>query len=464
MPETEPSPSNASEVEALREQLAQRERDLSEVIAREASLQTDLAAAQRRGVAAQRLLDEARSSATGNAAETRRVAVLQSALDDAEAARAFAEQKHRTALGEAARREDTLRNDVATLEGQVKEALAAMNAAVAESGRHAAALAELKAAAAEPDSPIYARAAAEAELGLVNVRTALAEKDTEVAALTKENEKVKKSYEQAARDAEQLRKEVHRAGLQAEIVSRRHTTEVEKERAALHAAELEHAEEVAALTARYEQQLDELAERAIEETNAAMQSLERTVAAQAEELEALKARAQQHATQAHGLEQESAWLQGELAKTRKDARAARDAEAAARDEAAKLSGDRDELKASVKGLKKANHRLLCDLRGDGGMGLIPLPDHRKLGKREIVDLLVGTTGTCAQLLGALEALPDGAELGSKEEDELAFAAALAKKIAVMVPLVTGEDEHPVYIAKRQQLELRVEMVREKFDL
>ena len=444
----------------LTDAVARATRDATDGHARECALQAELAAAQRKGVAAQRQIDELRAAAAAGE--------LSSPTADADAE--AQQQQQQPPL---------VREALLAAEREAEAAAARLTLITGELQAERRRCEELQAGSAALTAELQRRDEAEAEkaeedsaalrASLTETTHLLEEKLVEVAALkagAEETRLLQGAKATLAARVRSLEAEVSAAGERVVAEQSRAGTledEVLCLRGKLKAAEERHgaeAEQCVSLSAQLQLKQAELAalEAASADAAAASASADKraaAAAAAAEEVaaaaaDAAAARQAEHdaaveklGARVEELAAEGEWLQREWVKTRAALGAAErqaKVEAAAQAEAAKK-------------VKKENRRLLAELRGDGGScaAFVPLPDHRGRSDAEVHEIVSGGLETMAQLLTTLEGLEEPTD---STDQECAFLRALSNKITLMLQQVQKDQRHSERSARFQSLSAR----------
>ncbi|KAJ9450695.1 hypothetical protein DIPPA_28616 [Diplonema papillatum] len=468
---------DASEAEHRR-QVSQLESQLKQARAAEESLSGELSLAQRRGLAAQRQLDELRSQAAAaddasngtpsNSSFSLQLSSLETSLqkletenvalrlrvrdaqgDLAEAKRSEVEAKTMHAsLAASARENSAARADLAAL--RIKYETVALQHATTRSllEHKASQLATLHAELAKFK---------EQDASSTALRLELAAASAGSAATTGEISSLRSKLAAAEGVERSLKAEV--GELEAKLRREYDSSVAVSAQLDIYKRKAAAAEEDAARLREERRAL----EASLAEKQAAADRLAGEAAAAASESERARA---ELAEAAHGYESRAVklkgdadkdvdWLQTEVAKARKAAgkadRRARDAEARAA--AAEKSAEKS---------ARAQKLLLKELRnGDFGSALLPLSDHKSLPVGAAIDLIAGGMDSWNKILLSLDALDEATE---NTQAECAFLLALSRKLELMLAHVKTSTSYANISATYQALIAKSRRVLKKFDI
>eukprot|EP01064_Diplonema_japonicum_P027675 TRINITY_DN404_c3_g1_i1.p1 TRINITY_DN404_c3_g1~~TRINITY_DN404_c3_g1_i1.p1 ORF type:complete len:694 (+),score=186.97 TRINITY_DN404_c3_g1_i1:64-2082(+) len=428
------------------------ENQLRDAVVRETSLQTELTASQRRGLTAQRQLDELRSSAQGetgpvvsNSSFNGQITAMQVSLDRAEAERESISKRLQETLTEL--------NEERKKAREVRE----------EAERNKAENDSLQYTNAEFSSLKERHETTETQLG--NIKSLLDVKVGELASLRAKMAELEAGQNQLNVTQKLLndaREQLGKATTEGER-QRNETARTEKEMANLlkdlEAMQIKHEQEtVQHLTVNTQLGITKAEKSSLETelhtTRAKLESIQEEMTRTNLDLTTKSAKMEEESLKQAGklkeVENDSDWLQREVAKARRDT--------------TKLDKEwRKKTKANleeIEALKEQVQVMKQNLRKAKSESVgVPLPDHTSLSSSSVAELVRGGLDSWAKILSNLESFSSPTPT---TEDECVFITALSTKVTAMLRMMRQNPAYPPLSAAADELMQRTTMVLNRF--
>eukprot|EP01060_Flectonema_neradi_P034789 TRINITY_DN6213_c0_g1_i2.p1 TRINITY_DN6213_c0_g1~~TRINITY_DN6213_c0_g1_i2.p1 ORF type:complete len:682 (+),score=206.32 TRINITY_DN6213_c0_g1_i2:33-2078(+) len=440
---------------SILDRLHEAEDRAKEAVSREALLQSELADSQRRGIAAQRMVDDLRGQLADSGATPTSTSdpSIRKELDKSIAECAMLKEKvvrlttdleiaQKSNVTSASRIQDiekTHHDKIMSLEHEYAAAKSLLEVKANDLAAVKAQLAamELRVSAsntleADKNSLIQQLDAATTEISQLKVSSNAATSSLDFLKKALSDMEKERSNEQEAFESDMLQKATELRDIQAEKDQVRGdlTKEISKH------------------TSRIEVLMSELetSEEQLDGKNNELAELNLINNEQAVELDALREKISE-------LEGDSEWLQNQVAVARGDQTKQENRIQELEETKHQLATANADLESQLTKLKADNRRLIGDLRGDGGSGaaLIPLPDHKGLPIAEVVQMVRVGLKSCSDITMSLEKVTTSSP---STNDECAFLLALCNKLRRMLSSTKPSPEYSQLQATHAAVEKR----------